>query len=121
MIPLLAAATFLHLTGLLWLFGRRPARGCQPPSHAHPLLLMVGIVALHLAQAGLFAGAYLALGASNAPGDAMVLAIGTGATSIQHGDLDPPWDLALPLQSLHGLLMLGWSIAFLVGRGRSSA
>lgn len=118
---LLALTTALHYEGLKFL--ARPRRG--PYFRPGPVFAITALVALHLAEIGLYAAAYAAgaevldlgnlLGLAPASGlDYFYFAAQTYST-LGYGDVVPMGALRMiaSVEPLNGLLLLAWSGAFL--------
>ncbi len=118
---MLAFTTALHYEGLKLLAGA----GRSPLSRPGPVFAITVLVALHLAEIGLYAGAYalgiqvLQLGALHGVAAASSLdyfyfAAETYST-LGYGDVVPTGALRLvvSVEALNGLLLLAWSGAFL--------
>ena len=79
------------------------------------LAATVGIVAIHSAEIWVYAGLYLALDAFKTFEEALYFSTVTYA-SIGYGDLlmPKPWRILAAIEGAAGVIMLGWSTAFLV-------
>lgn len=117
-----AAAVLTHLAGLsvlIRLLGPRPQREHKPRGLVSHALAMVtvgwGLVLLHMVEILGYALLYLALKAVNDFEHALYFSTVTYA-SIGYGDMDlpPHWRLLGAIEGLNGILLLGWSTAFLV-------
>lgn len=118
---MLALTTALHYEGLKLL----ATSGRGPRSRPGPIFAVTALVALHLAEIGLYAAAYAAgiqmlglgalRGAAPASGlDYFYFAAETYST-LGYGDVVPTGALRLvaSVEPLNGLLLLAWSGAFL--------
>ncbi|HTT82532.1 MAG TPA: hypothetical protein VMF67_03540 [Rhizomicrobium sp.] len=77
---------------------------------------VLGLFAIHTVEIWLWGAALVFIRA--APGFADALYLSTAAFSTFGPDMSsiaPGWRLLLALESVNGLLLIGWSIAFLVG------
>ncbi len=123
----LALATFMvvtivmiHLIGLGFLVRVLQAQR-QSVRHHRMMPLMVlltatlGIIAIHSIEIWTYAGLYLALGAFADFEQALYFSTVTYA-SIGYGDLlmGKPWRILAAIEGAVGVIMLGWSTAFLV-------
>lgn len=116
----LALTTALHYEGLK-IIGRPWSTGVR----AHPVIAITALVALHLAEIGVYAFAYywgteiLALGGlrgiHNASGITYFYFSAETYSTLGYGDLVPTGALRLlaSAEPLNGLLLLAWSGAFL--------
>ena len=114
------AIMFIHLVGLAVL-----TRVLRSHSRAMnevrllPLTLLlvagVGIIAIHTVEIWIYAGIYLALGALSHFEEALYFSTETYA-SIGYGDILLPhdWRIFGAIEGPVGVIMLGWSTAFLV-------
>ena len=75
----------------------------------------VGLVAIHTVEIWFYAGVYLLLGAAANFESALYFSTVTYAT-VGYGDvlIDPSWRIFGAIEGAIGVLMLGWSTAFLV-------
>lgn len=75
----------------------------------------IGIFAIHTIEIRLYAALYLALGVSHHFETALYFSTVTYA-SIGYGDVLPPtpWRILAAIEGATGIIMLGWSTAFLV-------
>jgi len=79
------------------------------------VVIALSIFLLHAAEIGLFALAYLAIGAETSLETALFFSIAsytTAGTSAEH--LEDSWRLFGGTEALAGFLLIGWSTAFLV-------
>jgi hypothetical protein len=108
----------IHLTGLGLLMRalRNHARG---KVHLMPLTILIaatiGIIAIHTVEIWLYAVVYLALHAVDAFEPALFLSTVT-YTSIGSIEVPTPipWRIFIAIEAAAGIIMLGWSTAFLV-------
>jgi hypothetical protein len=119
MVMVLALA-LTHLVGLALL-----TRGLRSHSRVFrrlrimPLTLLMtatlGIIAIHTIEIWLYAGLYLGLGAFRSFEEALYFSTVTYA-SIGYGDLLMPhnWRILGAIEGAAGIIMLGWSTAYLV-------
>ena len=79
------------------------------------LLAGIGIVAIHTTEIWIYAGIYLALGALSSFEEALYFSTST-YSSIGYGDVLLPhqWRIFGAIEGPVGIIMLGWSTAFLV-------
>jgi voltage-gated potassium channel Kch len=129
MIANFALATFMvgltvtiHFGGLLGLMWLLRARGHRFRAHesaagqgAAILFVVLGLVAIHTVEIWLYAVVYLAVGAL--PDFESALYFSTSSfTTLGYGDvvLDPKWRLVGAIEGANGLLLFGWSTAFLI-------
>src|SRR5436305_9614801 len=79
------------------------------------LTASLGIFVIHTVEIWLYAALYLALGAFHAFEVALYFSTVTYA-SIGYGDVLPPhaWRIFAAIEGATGIIMLGWSVAFLV-------
>ncbi len=117
-----AAAVLTHLAGLsilIRVLGPRHGAGHRPRrliGHAFAMVTVGwGLVLLHMVEILGYALLYLALEAVNDFEHALYFSTVTYA-SIGYGDMDlpPHWRLLGAIEGLNGILLLGWSTAFLV-------
>ena len=84
-----------------------------------PLTLLIaatlGIIAIHSVEIWIYAGLYLALDAFKNFEEALYFSTVTYA-SVGYGDLlmPKPWRILAAIEGAAGIIMLGWSTAFLV-------
>lgn len=81
----------------------------------HLLATSIGIFAIHTAEIWTFAGLYMLLGTFTHFEEALYFSTVTYAT-IGYGDITMPhaWRILGAIEGATGVLMLGWSTAFLV-------
>jgi hypothetical protein len=110
----------IHLLGLGALIRLlRTHQQMGPRLHMPPILLLLfaalGLLATHTVEIWLYAGLYLALHAAADFESALYFSTGTYA-SIGYGDvlLSKSWRILGAIEGATGVVMLGWSTAFLV-------
>lgn len=110
---------FFGLLGLLWVLR---SRGHRLQAHvswvgqgAAILFVVLGLVAVLTAEIWLYAVAYLAVGALGDFEAALYFST-TSFTTLGYGDvvLDARWRLLGAIEGANGLLLFGWSTAFLI-------
>lgn len=117
MVTLTVIVHFAGLAGLLLLLRNRPRRKRRTSlfSHAAAILFIVfSLMALHTAQIWLYAALYFWAGAL--PDFETALYFSTVSfTTVGYGDivLSPRWRIVGAIESANGLLLFGWSTAFL--------
>ena len=114
------AIMFIHLVGLAVLTRvLRSHSRAMSELRLLPLTLLlvagVGIIAIHTVEIWIYAGIYLALGALSHFEEALYFSTETYA-SIGYGDILLPhdWRIFGAIEGPVGVIMLGWSTAFLV-------
>lgn len=128
MIGNLALAAFMvsltvvvHFAGLLVLIWLLRSRGHRFRAHesaigqgAAIVFLVLGLVAIHTVEIWLYAVVYFALGALPDFEAALYFST-TSFTTIGYGDvvLEKKWRLLSAIEGANGLLLFGWSTAFL--------
>jgi voltage-gated potassium channel Kch len=128
MIANLALATFMvgltvliHVSGLFILIHalRRTSRHLHDRSGVLPqvaavLVLVLGVVATHTVEIWAYAVVYLAVGALPDLEAALYFSI-TSFTTLGYGDvvLDRQWRVFGAIEGANGLILFGWSTAFL--------
>ncbi|GEP58021.1 potassium channel family protein [Reyranella soli] len=128
MIGNLALAAFMvgltvvvHFAGLLLLIRLLRARGHRFRAHesaigqgAAIVVVVLGLVGIHTAEIWLYAVVYFIQGAL-ADFEAALYFSTTSFTTIGYGDvvLDKQWRLVSAIEGANGLLLFGWSTAFL--------
>ncbi|CAN5874087.1 potassium channel family protein [soil metagenome] len=128
MIANLALATLMvgltvviHFAGLLALMWALRARGHRFRAHesaigqgAAIVFVVLGLVAIHTIEIWLYAVAYMALGALQEFEAALYFST-PSFTTIGYGDvvLEKRWRLLGAVEGANGLLLFGWSTAFL--------
>ena len=122
-LPLIVATVVVHVLGLV-LVRAAIARAFASPTpdraaHMMRFAAVMGMAALlttllHLVQAGVWAVAYVAVGALPSMHEAMLYSLNAmtayGHTSVY---LTPHWQMLGALQALNGLMLFGLSTAFL--------
>jgi voltage-gated potassium channel Kch len=117
MVSLTVIVHFAGLAGLLLLLRNRPRRKKRTAlfSQASAILFIVfSLMALHTAQIWLYAALYFWAGAL--PDFETALYFSTVSfTTVGYGDivLSPHWRIVGAIESANGLLLFGWSTAFL--------
>lgn len=110
---------FFGLIALLWVLRSR-AHALQ--AHESPMrqgaaivLVMLGLMSIHTIEVWVYALAYLAIGALGDLETALYFST-TSFTTIGYGDvvLDRKWRLVAAIEGANGLLLFGWSTAFLI-------
>jgi hypothetical protein len=119
LVALTVTVHFFGLIALLWVLRSR-----ADELHAHQswirqgaaiVLVVLGLMAIHTVQVWLYAAAYLLLDAL--PDLETALYFSTSSfTTIGYGDvvLDGRWRLVAAIEGANGLLLFGWSTAFLI-------
>lgn len=129
MIGNLALATFMvgltvviHFTGLLGLMWWLRARGHRFRAHesavgqgAVLVCVVLGLVAIHTLEIWLYAVVYRMIGALSDFESALYFST-TSFTTLGYGDivLEKGWRLMGAIEGANGLLLFGWSTAFLL-------
>jgi hypothetical protein len=112
----------IHFGGLLVLMWMLRARGHRFRAHEGParvaaliVFVVLGLVAIHTVEIWLYALAYLAVGALPSFEEALYFST-TSFTTIGYGDivLDRRWRLFGAIEGANGLLLFGWSTAFML-------
>lgn len=117
---MVVVTVFIHLIGLAVLVRMLRSKSWHPMfEQVRPITLLLGasfgIFAIHTTEIWLFAALYLVLGA--APGFEQSLYFSTVTyASIGYGDVlvSKPWRILGAIEGAAGVIMLGWSTAFLV-------
>ncbi|MFN0193610.1 MAG: potassium channel family protein [Aestuariivirga sp.] len=129
MLPNLVLATLMmtltvviHFVGLIVLIRILEWRGHRLRAHASRLgqgalliLVVLGLVAIHSAEIWAYAVLYILIGA--VPDFESALYFSTVAfSSLGYGDivLSPKWRLLSAIEAVNGLILIGWSTAFLL-------
>lgn len=120
---LVAATTAIHFAGLaflMWWMQRSAARFSRHQDYlvAQFVLLLfavMGLFGLHTAEIWLYAAVYYALGVLPDFESALYFSTST-FTTVGYGDvvIGPDWRLAAAIEGANGLVLIGWSTAFLV-------
>ena len=119
MVGLTVTLHFFGLLGLLWVLRNRGHRFQAHVSWvgqgAAILFVVLGLVAVITAEIWLYALAYLAIGALGELEAALYFST-TSFTTLGYGDvvLDQRWRLLGAIEGANGLLLFGWSTAFLI-------
>jgi hypothetical protein len=127
MVGLTVTVHFFGLLGLLW-FLREHGHRFRPREKLTGqglsiLFVVLGLMAIHTAEIWLYALAFLTVGALADFESALYFST-TSFTTLGYGDvvLDRRWRLFGAIEGANGLLLFGWSTAFLfsvVGRLRA--
>ncbi|TMJ24801.1 MAG: two pore domain potassium channel family protein [Alphaproteobacteria bacterium] len=116
MVGLTVTVHFFGLMALLWMLRTR-ARSVHDSwtrEGGAIFLVVLGLMLIHAMEVWLYAGCYLALGAL--PDIETAIYFSTASfTTIGYGDvvLDRQWRLVGAIEGANGLLLFGWSTAFL--------
>lgn len=80
------------------------------------LAIVFALFLLHLVEIAIYAGAFIAVEAFDTWEEALYFSA-SSFTTVGYGDvvLDSRWRLFGALESANGLLLIGWSTAFLIG------
>lgn len=119
MVGLTVTIHFGGLLGLLWVLRARPQRFRLHRSPAVQgatiLFVVLGLVSIHTVEVWLYAIAFLAVGALPDFETALYFST-TSFTTLGYGDvvLDRHWRLLGAIEGANGLLLFGWSTAFLI-------
>ena len=118
MVGLTVVEHFAGLLGLIWVLRRSGHRFRAHESAtgqgAAILFVVLGLMATHTVEIWSYAGAYRLLGALPDFGTALYFST-TSFTTLGYGDvvLDRHWRLLGAIEGASGLLLFGWSTAFL--------
>ena len=119
MVGLTVTIHFGGLLGLLWLLrgsGHRFRPQESAAGHgAVTVIVVLGLVGIHTAAGSPYAVAYMGVGALHDFEAALYFST-TSFTTIGYGDvvLDHKWRLVGAIEGANGLLLFGWSTAFLI-------
>jgi len=119
---LVTSTVIIHFAGLLGLLRILGSRG--PGFHANEsvmgqgaliVVVVLGLFAIHAVEILLYALAFLVIGAETALEAALYFSTSSFAT-VGYGDivLDSEWRLLSAIEGLNGLILIGWSTAFLL-------
>ena len=116
MVGLTVTVHFFGLMALLWTLRARVHSVHASWTHEGGAIFTVvlGLMVIHALEVWLYAGCYLALGALPDLETALYFST-TSFTTIGYGDivLDQRWRLIGAIEGANGLLLFGWSTAFL--------
>ena len=116
MVGLTVSVHFFGLMALLWMLRARAhaLHESWTRQGAAILTVVLGLMLIHTIEVWLYAGCYLALGALHDLETAVYFST-TSFTTIGYGDivLDQKWRLVGAIEGANGLLLFGWSTAFL--------
>jgi voltage-gated potassium channel Kch len=117
MVTITVGVHYGGIVGLLALLRNRPRRRTKNPllgQGAAILFIVLSLMVLHAIEIWLYAGLYLAAGAVADLETALYFSTVT-FTTVGYGDivLEPGWRLVGAIESANGLLLFGWSTAFL--------
>jgi hypothetical protein len=119
---IVTATVVIHFAGLLALLRMLGSRGHGFRAHESTLgqgalivSVVLGLFAIHTVEIWLYAVAYLAIGAVAGFETALYFST-TSFASIGYGDivLDNHWRLVSAIEGVNGLILIGWSTAFLL-------
>jgi hypothetical protein len=121
-LPLVAATVAIHVFGLGLIYRRvstvLEGNGNKRRSVSVSSLIIGGAAffatILHGLEGGVWAAAYILLGALHGTKTAMLFSLGA-MTTFGHGDISlvPRWQLMGPLEALDGWILFGFTTAFL--------
>lgn len=118
MVGLTVSVHFIGLLALTWLLRRSGHRFRAHESAAGQgaaiLVVVLGLVGIHTVEIWIYASAYLLGGALGDFESALYFST-TSFTTLGYGDivLDPRWRLIGAIEGANGLILFGWSTAFL--------
>ena len=116
------STVMIHFAGLLALLRILRTRGGGFRAHesllgqgALIIMVVLGLFAIHTLEVWLYALSYLAIGAISDFESALYFSTVTFAT-LGYGDivLTPAWRIFGAIEAVNGLILLGWSTAFLI-------
>jgi len=119
MVSLTVAIHLGGLLGLLWILRDRAhrfrAHESRPAQLGVILFVVLGLVAIHSVEIWLYGAAFWAIGAVNDFESALYFSTVT-FTTLGYGDivLDGKWRLFGAIEAGNGLILFGWSTAFLL-------
>ncbi|MCA0303142.1 MAG: potassium channel family protein [Proteobacteria bacterium] len=118
---MVGSTVVIHFAGLLILMWLLRARGHNFRAHesilgqiAAIVFVVLGLVAIHTVEIWLYAIVYFGLGALGNFEEALYFST-TSFTTIGYGDvvLDRQWRILGAIEGANGLILFGWSTAFL--------
>jgi len=116
MVGLTVTVHFFGLMALLWMLRARvhAFRDTWAKQGGVIFVIVLGLMLIHTVEVWLYAGVYLALGALHDLETAVYFST-VSFTTIGYGDvvLDQKWRLVGAIEGANGLLLFGWSTAFL--------
>lgn len=117
MVTLTVTIHYGGIVGLLALLRNRPRRRPRSPLVGQGtaiLFIVMSLMALHAIEIWLYAGLYHVAGAVADLETALYFST-VSFTTVGYGDivLEPGWRLVGAIESVNGLLLFGWSTAFL--------
>jgi Ion channel len=119
---MVTSTVIIHFAGLLALLRVLRMRGGGFRAHesllgqgALIIVVVLGLFAIHTLEVWLYALVYLAIGAISDFESALYFSTVTFA-SLGYGDivLSPAWRIFGAIEAVNGLILLGWSTAFLI-------
>ena len=119
---MVTSTVMIHFAGLLALLRMLRTRGGGFRAHesllgqgALIIIVVLGLFAIHTLEVWLYALSYLAIGAISDFESALYFSTVTFA-SLGYGDivLTPAWRIFGAIEAVNGLILLGWSTAFLI-------
>lgn len=119
---MVTATVVIHFTGLLALLRMLGYRGHGFRAHESTLgqgalivSVVLGLFVIHTVEIWLYAVVYVAIGAVAGFETALYFST-TSFASIGYGDivLDTQWRLVSAIEGVNGLILIGWSTAFLL-------